>query len=156
MVAVLTTDFGPHPPEAWAQVTAERLLPDDSPAARTHISTLLRLRAAFMDILTKHHGDAQNHEREQLAADDAHFEKDHHGPCDFDGLLSELRDAVKGTPWEAHLAKDDVAGAIRDVVTDHSNAVRHVERLWHADTNPDKEAGQAYRDRHGLPASTTR
>jgi hypothetical protein len=156
MVSVLTTDFGPHPSAAWAQVTAERLLPDDSPAARAQASTLLRLRANFMDILTKHHGAAQEHERSMLNTSDQHFEKPHDGPTDFDALLAELRDAAKGTMWEAHLAKDEVAAAMREVVHDHTNAIRHVERLWHADNNPHLERGQAYRAKHGLPPSPTR
>lgn len=155
-VGVLTTDFGPHPAEKWAAITAQELLPADAPTARSNMRAHQRLRADFMDVLTKHHGNAQADEQKRLeGVGEAHFDKPHEGPTDFDGLVTELRGVAKGTPWEGHLFNPVFVAAIEEVVTNHTHGIRHVERCWHADNNPHIAAGQAYRMRHGLPPSPT-
>jgi hypothetical protein len=156
MVSVLTTDFGPHPAEKWAQVTVDHLLPADSPTALANIRAHQRLRADFLDVLTKHHGDAQADEQKRLeGAGEAHFDNPHDGPTDVANLLGELTAAARGTPWEQHMDNEEFRAAIREVVRDHTHGIRHVERCWHADNNPHLEAGQAYRHRAGLGASPT-
>lgn len=131
MVSVLTTDGGPHPPEKWAQVTAERLLPD-TPAAS--VAALMRLRANVMDLLTAHHEAAQVHERDCLANDPDHSSQPHHGPTDLEGLVSGIQELAAGTPWSEHLAKPEVVDVMKDIITQHTVGLRHVERLWHADS----------------------
>lgn len=156
MVAVLTTDFGPHPAEKWAQVTVDQLLPADAPTAQANVRAHARLKADFLDILTKHHADAQTHEQGLLEKDgEDHFDSGHHGPTDLDNLMGELTAKAAGTPWESWLANEEFRSAIREVVTDHTHGVRHVERCWHADNNPHLAKGQAYRDRAGLGPSPT-
>src|SRR3954468_4343510 len=146
---VLATNGGPHPPELWAQATCEDLIPIDG-IPQQYQEAGLDLRSKLIDVLAAYHTQTQEEERRLLEADAAKqlaSKLPDRSDADFQALMDEIQDTAKGTPWEELMAGvRGIQAAIRLIVAGHTKQIRHIERLWHADRNPELEAGQRYRE----------
>lgn len=128
------TDGGPHPPELWAQLTAEILIPARNMAGNNYIEAL-KLQTAVMQALLPHHTNVQETERERLMASNDHILSDL-SPEEFTGqAVTDIVAAAKGTPWEENFNDPDLQALIRQEVGTHFATAQHIERSWHADNN---------------------
>lgn len=100
---IMKTDGGAHPPEFWAQVTAEHIAPisDDMTGQRRFAA--LALQGKIAAALEPHHTKVQADEATKLKADSAHAHNPPNPEEYLDEALQALQDAAKGTEWEAHL-----------------------------------------------------
>jgi len=145
---IMITNGGPHPPESWAQVTAEHIAPIAVGLAGTRYVAAMKLQMAITEALTPHHQAVQHHEREKLAGDPAHVMTDLDPSAHLDVAMQAIIDAAAGTEWEAHFAQPDVQAVIRQELGAHFATAQHIERSWHVDRNPAHPHAAAWRAQH--------
>jgi hypothetical protein len=147
-VGVLATDGGPHPPEKWAALTASQIIDIASSAPATLLAEARGFQAKIEGILTRHHELAQTHERDSLATEGperlaADIDTSGHVPDAADDIVA----AAKGTSFAAHFAKPEVRAYLERLLHEHFHHSMHIERLWHADANPDHPTAVVFKDR---------
>jgi len=147
MSRVMITNDGPHPPEKWAMTTAE-LIFDIGAMAGDRLIDAQKFQLSIAEILMPHHEAVQTTERGKLSQSIDHLLSPHEVESHVDKIIRDIVALAKGTPWQAHFARPDVQEAARLMVANHVITSQQVERLWHADQNPDSEVSQAYRARH--------
>lgn len=155
LVGVLATDGGPHPPEKWAAVTASQIIDIASSASGVLLTEARGFQAKIEAILARHHELAQTHERTSLATEGperltGEIDTSGHLPDAVDDIVS----AANGTSFAAHFAKPEVRAYLERLLHEHFHHSMHIERLWHADANPDHPAVSVFKDRvtNGLGA----
>lgn len=148
---ILITDGGPHVPEAWAAATADMIFTIDDKIAPARRVKAMKLQAQFAEILAGHHGIAQEQERTNLGNRGPDRMMEDIGAMHvMDGVLADLRAAVSASPFAEQFDAPGVWDQIAALIHDHFVSSQHVERLWHADRNPDCAVSQEYRARfHG-------
>jgi hypothetical protein len=148
-IGVLVTDGGPHPPEAWAEVTADQIIDIAATAPDAKLAEARAFRKALVSILTGHHGKVQAHERGQI---EAHGTERLSHDLDPTGHVSdpvdEIVEAAKGLSFEEHFQTPETREYLRRLVASHFATAMHIERAWHADRNPESEHAQAFRAAH--------
>jgi len=144
MSRVLITNNGPHPPETWAMTTAEQIF-DISALAGENLFQAQRFQLGIAEVLMPHHERIQKAERGKLTEDINNLTAPHEVDNHMDKIIEDIVALANGTPWQAHFARPDVQAAVRHVVGTHIITAQHVERLWHADRNPDSGESQTYR-----------
>jgi hypothetical protein len=145
---VMITNGGAHPPELWAQATAQHIAPINPKLSGRRYSAALELQLAIAAALEPHHGNVQTIEKGKLTADPAHLLTDLDPEPHLDDVIKVILAIAKGTEWEAHFARADVQAAIRLEVGVHFATSQHIERSWHVDRNPDHPHAAAWRARH--------
>lgn len=145
---IMITDGGAHPPEFWAQVTAEHIAPISPDLTGHRRDAALRLQLEIQKALEPHHHKVQHHEKGKLAADPDHLMTDVDPEPHLEEAMADILAAAKGTEWEGHFAKPEVLAAIRQEVGAHFATAQHIERSWHVDRNPKHKHAQAWRKRH--------
>ncbi len=146
--SIMVTDGGPHPAEKWAQVTASQIVDIASTAPDVLLREAREFEAKLIQLLQRHHSLVQSHERSGL---------DTHGPerlaTDIDtsshlgGAAREIIALAKGTSFEAHFAKPEVAAYLERVIHEHFHHSMHVERQWYAGANSDHPHAAAFNER---------
>ena len=63
----MVTNGGPHPPDFWAQATAEHIAPINPDMTGQRRRLALRLQAAIEDALLPHHAAVQEAEQSALS-----------------------------------------------------------------------------------------
>lgn len=148
-LGVLITDGGPHPPDKWAEVTADQIIQISESAEAGKLAEARAFRDKIVKALTPHHGKVQHHERGQLKAHgDKHFASELNPLPFIEEALAEIVAAAKGLSFEAHFAKPETLKYVGDVLASHFATAQHIERAWASD---DTDAARAHRDTHGLP-----
>jgi hypothetical protein len=146
---ILVTDGGPHPSQKWALASARQIVPLAAVTDPERMTAAMRLQADVAEILDGHHSSVQDAERAGLSErGDDHFA--HHFAADsyVEDAIAEIQAAAVGTPWEAHYADPTVQAVIAEVLEGHFRSSSHVERMWHADRNPESTVAQAFKARH--------
>lgn len=148
IVGVLATDGGPHPPETWAAVTASQVIDIASSASGALLAEARDFRARVEEILVGHHRLAQEHERGGLATEGAErlgtdIDTSGHVPDAVDDIIA----AAKGTSFAAHFAQPPVRAYLERLVHEHFHHSMHIERQWHADSNPEHPHAAAFKER---------
>ena len=150
MARILVTNNGTHSPEKWAMTTAEMIFDIGSAIAGDHLIQAQKLQLAIAEALVPHHDSVQTTEKSRLTDDVSHIHTPHSADEYLDDTIASILAAAKGTPWEAHFKRSEVQDAAREVIANHFMTAQHIERLWHADRNPDCAVSQAYKARfHG-------
>jgi 23S rRNA U2552 (ribose-2'-O)-methylase RlmE/FtsJ len=132
---IMITDNGSHPPEFWAQVTAEQIAPiaEDMTGARRFAA--LSLQAKIAEALIPHHEKVQADESTRLTADARHKDREVHldqiDSAHLDEVISDIVEAATGTEWEDHFKDAAVQKQIRFEIARHFASVQHVARSWH-------------------------
>jgi hypothetical protein len=146
MTRILVTNGGPHPPEKWAMTTAEMIFDIGSAVVGNRLIQAQKFQLVIAEILVPHHGKVQNNERSKLNEDVENILTPFNSEKYLDGIMKDIINAAKGTPWQEHFAQPEVQAAARAVIASHIVTAQHVERLWHADHHPDLPASQSYSD----------
>lgn len=149
MARILVTNGGSHPPEKWAMTTAEQVFDIGSSVAGDRLIQAQKLQLAIAEALMPHYSQAQDDETSRLAEDAKNVLSSHSVDAYLDAAMKDVVGAAKGTMWESHFADPDVQAAAREVIGSNFTTAMHVERLWHADRNPDCEFAQSYRAQFG-------
>jgi hypothetical protein len=145
---VMITDHGPHPADAWAQITAEHIAPINPDMAGQRRTKALKLQMAIADALEPHHQAVQDAERARLGADAAHIMAPPDPEPHLDAAVAAIRGAAQGTEWESHFAGPERLALIRREIGIHFATAQHIEKSWHADRNPAHPAARAFRAQH--------
>lgn len=130
---IMITDGGPHPPEAWARVTAEHIAPLNSELSGARYVSALKLQMDIIEALTPHHANVQHAERNRLTANPPHHETPLDADKHVDEAVNSIIAAAAGTEWEEHFAQDDVLAMIRHELGVHFRTAQSIERSWCAD-----------------------
>lgn len=152
---VMITNGGPHPPDFWAQATAEHIAPIAPTMTGSRRLDALALQARIQGALTPHHDAVQQAERAAIAADPNRLMAGYDPEQHVDEALAAVVAASVGTEWEAHFHDPAVVDVIRREIGAHFATAQHIERSWHADRNPTLPAAVAFRAQHhpvGAPA----
>ncbi len=133
---IMATNGGPHPPDAWAHVTAQHIAPVDPNTTGTRHTAALKLQIAIAEALLPHHANVQAVERGKLQTINSHLATALNPEPHLNDAVLAIQEAAKGTPWEDHFKDPDVVAMIRQEVGCHFASVQHIERSWHVDRNP--------------------
>jgi hypothetical protein len=147
---VMITDGGPHPVEKWAEATASCIVDIADHVAGTRRGAAIKLQAAIVDALEKHHTTVQDGER-ALLVEEGHIRLgdtiDANDHLDIDDTADEIIACAAGTPWEGDFAKPEFKTGLTQLLTQHFHTSMHIERSWHADRNPTAPEAIAFRAR---------
>lgn len=134
---IYITDNGPHPSSTWAEMTVDDILSIKSDSETDLAKAGRRLELMLLDVFEAWYDDVLAEERKQIAADgDAYLKAPVNGAeHDTTSLVADVVIAAKGTPFEAHFARPDVADRLRTVVASHVAVLQDAESSWHADRN---------------------
>jgi hypothetical protein len=145
---LMITDGGPHPAEAWAQVTAEHIAPLGPDVTGRRRARGLELQLAIAAALEPHHQTVQDTERGKLIANLDHIANPVDPEPHLDEAMTAIAAAAKGTEWEAHFNDPERLALMRLEVGTHFATAQHIEKSWHADRNPTHPAAKAFRAAH--------
>lgn len=157
-VGIMVTNGGPHPPDYWAETTANQIVTFDttdpsSPRVQAGRALVKKIEA----VLTAHHETNINGERAALKehghARLMHANKaDEHIDCSLDDIVGEVVAAADGTEFAAHFARSDVKVYLRTLIGSHFQSAQRIERSWHADKHPDTDEAKTFKMAlHGSP-----
>lgn len=122
---LMITNHGTHPPEFWAQVTAEQVAPIGPDVTGHRRIAALVVQSRIMEALEAHHtalhaaeqaGTSQLAAHPDLVADEA------------EAALRDVVAAAAGSEWEAHFARPEVQATARDEIARMFASHQHVER----------------------------
>jgi hypothetical protein len=145
---IMVTDGGPHPPEAWAQITAEHIAPLGPNLVGERHRRAVELQFKIAELLEPIYKTAQETERSGLTADTARVAVPVDPEPHLDAAIAAIQAAAKGTEWEGHFSDAEVVKLVRREVGIHIATTQHIEKSWHADRNPTHPAAQAFRATH--------
>jgi hypothetical protein len=145
---LMVTNNGPHPAEAWAQVTAEHLAPLGPDVTGHRRLKALELQAKIANAIEEHHQSVQDTERAKLAADTDHIMVPPDASAHLDAGIAAIQAAAKGTEWEANFQDTARLALIRQELAAHFASSQPIEKSWHADKNPTAQAAVAFRAQH--------
>ena len=144
-----------HTPLEWAKATASHIIEISADAETTTMMEARKFEAVLIDLLTGHHDAVQNGEQGAIASNPDHF-----GTAVEDGPHADLVEtavqdicaAARGFSFAAHFAADETMRALRATLGSHFNTSAKIERMLHADANPDNAAAVAYKEMVTTPA----
>lgn len=141
---LLITNGGPHPADKWADVTTDEILDmievaddSDTPEAAAARQAKRDLRPQLFALLNEHHGSVQNQHRGNLAKAKRSTVNDRLDVTPHMGVA----DAVLGllitvSPFKEHFMQPHVVAKVRQIISQHTADVIHIERRYHADRLP--------------------
>ncbi len=171
-IGIMVTNGGPHSAEKWAETTSSHIVTITDSIAGERRGAAIKLQAAVIDILMKHHITVQEGERAAITKFGVARLQHDMTPNDhvnIDAVVVEIVAAGQGTPWqdsfnyqgqEAKIQVCDDAGKVisdaveyrpsfkkylTDLLTDHFMQNAFIERSWHSDKNIHTPEGQAFR-----------
>jgi hypothetical protein len=145
MARILSTNGGSHPPEKWSMTTAEQIFDIGSTVAGDRLIQAQKLQLSIAEALMPHYAKMQEDQRSKLESDAKSILVPPNVDDRVEAVMKDVINAAKGTAWQAHFANPEVQAAAREVLANHFRSSLHVERLWHADRNPDCEVSQSYK-----------
>jgi hypothetical protein len=150
-IGFLITNGGPHSVEKWAEATASHIVEIADHVSGEKRGAAIKLQAAIIDVLEKHHGAVQDGERAAIKANghDQILKEIHsHDHVSAEHVADEIIAAAQGTAWEEAFNDETMHKNLCDLLTQHFRTSMHVERSWHADRNPNTEQAKAFKERH--------
>lgn len=144
---ILITNGGPHPAEKWAIYVAERIVPTDNVTIGDRPMQALALQVAVAKAISDDFEKAQSEEKSRLFNDSNHLNNDYDVDLYVEPMMQDIVSCAKGTPWEAHYNSADVQNEIRSMLRSHVWDTLHIERMYHADANPDMAPAREYKAR---------
>lgn len=146
---ILKTDNGTHAPDKWARATASHIIDISATAPETKIREAREFEAKLVAILQPHHATVQDGERMGLhRKGGVHYAVELDPSPHIGDPFDEIIAASKDYSFAAHFEKPETQDYIRRVLGSHFATAMHIERMWHADTNPHIAEGQAYKAVH--------
>jgi hypothetical protein len=147
---VMVTNSGAHPPEFWAQVTAEHVAPISTNMTGERRLAAMALQGAVQRALVPIHADVAERERMRVAASgDGRAMLDPYDPNpNVANAVAAVQAAAKGTEWEDHFNDADVVAAMSQEICSHFATSQHIERSAYADRYPTSPGAAAFRAAH--------
>jgi hypothetical protein len=145
---IMVTNGGPHPPDAWAHVTAQHLAPVDPNTTGARHTAAVKLQVAIAEALLPHHTAVQALERGKLQTVSGHLLTQLNPEPHLDDAVKAIQDAAKGSLWEDHFHQPEIVSLIRQELGCHFASVQHIERSWHVDRNPGHRDSQSWLEIH--------
>jgi hypothetical protein len=138
-----------HPADVWAMTAAE-MVADVAGLTGPKVLEAQRLHLKFAEVLQRHFEHSSAQENAKLANDPAHVNTPihEHRAVDLDEIAKELEEAANGTSWEGHYQLPEVQHAVMTELKMLFHSSMHVDRLTHADRNPDCKHAAAYKAAH--------
>lgn len=134
---VMITNGGPHPAELWAQVSAEHIAPVSNTLIGHRRAAALELQSKIAKVFEKHYQDIQEIEKQKLRESQAHVLTDLSHAPHIEQMIADIQAVAIGTEWEKHFTHDGVLALLDQELGTHIRTVKHIERSWHIDRNPD-------------------
>lgn len=137
-VGIMITNGGPHPPEKWAEQSAEHIADavqiGDNYAQRDEaLQAKNVLREKVREALVGQHDRVQKHERGQLTVrGDDHLSTRLDPIPHVEEALAAVNDAISGSVFANHYAKPDTQQYVRNVLASHFATAMDIERQHHA------------------------
>lgn len=130
----MITEGGPHPPEKWAEQTADQIISVAESAPDALLAEARSFHRAIIDILTKHHASVQRIEREHLRSKGAgHYASPIDPLPHIENPVTQIIDTAKGTSLESHFAQPFIKTYLMQVIGNHFHDVVMIERSYHRD-----------------------
>lgn len=152
----IKTDGGSHPPETWANITADEILgliQLGPTASQDIVDAKANLRPKLVAIFTQSHTELQNSERAALGKS----HKRMNAACDprphIEAPLTEFKTIIKDTPFAEHFANPEVLEVVGRMIGHHKATAIHIERSWHADRNKNSPEAKAFRAKNHSPTA---
>ena len=148
MFGVLITNGGAHPADKWAAATASHIVSVADNVGGGQKAAAVKLEAAIIDILEKHHNLAQKGERFAIQADASRVAEtlsaqDH---TDLMTAADEIITEIKATPWAAVADTEEFKLGVVAVLRSHIQTNMQIERQIYADSNPNCPHAKAFRE----------
>lgn len=147
LVGVMVTNGGAHPPEKLAAVTAGQIISIATGIEGTAAIEGRKLELKILEILEEVHKTVQNSERDELSKGKGHARLDDR--LDVHAYIQPTVDkivaAAATTIHKEHFENPEVLAHVYRVVGQQLTNNMHIERLWHADRNPDRPESQRYK-----------
>jgi len=133
---ILITNGGPHSAEKWAELSASEIISVAESADFSAVGQAGRkLENSIIDIFERFHDaiiKAENAHLDNKGTDHLATPIDGSG-VDVSAVVTQIQNAAKGTPFEAHFQKPEVITAITNITKHHVELIMEVERSWFAD-----------------------
>lgn len=157
-VGIMTTNYGSHPPDKWAEQTAFWIcdmivVPDDGPsdseAVRANRAKFRkakpRLELDLADALEDHHAKVQDHEWDRVNEDpkQLHTELEPHD-LHVQETLDKIAAVTSKSVFAKEFQREDIKEYVKAVVLQHFRTVMDIERSWYATENPHDENSKLY------------
>lgn len=151
----MVTNGGSHAPEKWAaesaaQITDVIVIEPTSIAFDAMTTAKASFEADVETALVGIHDTVQSHEVSALdkhgtdrLVHDLAPEDDH-----INAAVAAVTAVADKTMFAAHFRKPEVQAFIRSTLGSHFATVKHIERSWVADKNPDDEKSKIFRARN--------
>lgn len=148
---ILKTDGGAHTPQEWARATAAHIIQIAEQVPDAKLNEAKEFERRIIELLTSHHADVQEAEREHLARNAvARFAApltSKYIPLDDEQIhlpIRKILSLAEGKSFASHFEQDHIGDALRDMLRRDFASIMHIERSWHADLNPDFLPGQEF------------
>lgn len=134
-----TENGGVHPPEKWAQISADHIMSlfdigtpptpgtDDRGFYDARVSDVRRFEKAVVDILVEEHRENQEHVRRKIG--DGVEVRDTHGR--LQGPTERILAAAQGLSFETAMQRPEVKEHIHAVLHSHFATAMDIEHQWH-------------------------
>ena len=134
-IGVMVTNGGPHPPDMWADQSADRIvdLIKIAPTFPKYDEAMQQrniLRQMIRDTMLEHHQTVQEVARSNLAVGANHMIP---AGAALGEAVRVVQQATVGTMFEEHFHKPEIAKVVEDTLRNHLNTVAHIEHSWHRD-----------------------
>jgi hypothetical protein len=157
----LITNNGSHPPDKWAELTANNILNlveisedvTDDPVLLSARSAGRRAKANLLPVLF----NIFEEEFDRVQKAECKCLKDHghehltskcDPAADAAAILKRVQLALSSTPFGEHFAKPEAEDVLRRMIAQYVGNVMHIERSYHADRHPDTDEAKAFRAKH--------
>lgn len=149
-IGLMVTNGGAHPPEKLAAMTVSQLIQIASNATGAAVNEGRKLELKIIEILEDAHRLVQSRERDELTKGKGHARLDDR--LDINDVLeptvASILAAAATTHYKDHFQQQHVRDHVRQVVGQQLTNNMHIERLWHADRNPNRPESKRYKERH--------
>lgn len=147
MVSILLSHTGSHSADDWAMATASEIFNTESIQDGRKLAAQ-QAKLGIASALSGFYQAVMEIERECLASDPGHCDRPIDASDHAYAAVKMITTGVSGHPWEDKLKSDEWQHHARITIIDHMQTAQHVERLWHADNNPDNQSATAYKARY--------
>jgi hypothetical protein len=132
-LGILTTDYGPHPPELLAADAARQMIQIGPKVSGNKFLAARNLETGFINVILVHHADIQDKERAALADGSHHLSTDLLIHAEVEECLQDLLAVARASEFAAHFERPEVQDYMRGVLGNSFATNAHIERSYHAD-----------------------
>ena len=156
-MGIIVSESGTHSPEKWAENCVAKLveIPDDVAGDRRQEA--INFKERVYHALVRHHQIVQSNViHELLTASENHFSSDQLfiPGQELDSAVEEVLACATGSLWESDFRDHDNVELIRFFIGHSFVDLRHLERVYFAEMNPQNLWAAAYAHKYGTYSVT--